>query len=131
MQPITYFCNTPTTRMICERYGDCWEKMELADRLCIASGVAECIFSTEGIGQDADLVSACTSLGYEFGTEDESTGGDLNSVFEDSEEHTWIVDALDQLDKELNIHRAARLVQGLLQHELLVDQNNLLIPQAQ
>ena len=92
--------------------------MELADRLCIAKGLADCLFSVEALGSDCSLKLSCIEDGYEFGSGDDGDDS-LDSLFEESAEHIAMVEMLDQLDEELDTHRAANLIQALLQHELL------------
>ena len=115
MKPITYFCETPIIQKISSRYGAGWELMELADRLCIVRGLADCLFSVEALGSDCSLKLSCIEDGYEFGSEEpDSTHG----LFSESAEHLAMVEMLDQLDAELDPQKAANLIEALLQPEL-------------
>ena len=107
MQPITYFVSTPAIEEISRTYGDDWTNLALKDRLCIATGLIQCLLMTVGYGQDCDLVHACIEHGHQFGVDVSEVG--------DTEEHLQVITLLKQLDDELTSKDAARLVQGLMQ----------------
>lgn len=99
-KPLTYYAQTAAIDGFCSKYGSYWQGMTNAERLNIASAIAQSLLHTEldvlnALTQQGSISYLATCDGFKF------------------EDHNEVVKLLDQLDTELDSHKAIHLLEGI------------------
>lgn len=98
--PITYYAQTPAIDGLCSKYGSYLQGMTNAERLNIGSAIAQSLLHTEmdvlnALTQQGSISYLATCEGFRF------------------EDHDEVVRLLNQLDTELDSHKAVNLLEGI------------------